>query len=166
MNLPYLKQLVKNLKHLKNEEPLAPVEEPEKKEEPVAEEEVPAVEEPEKKEEPVAEEEPPAVEEPAPEEKSEIAALKEEIQALHEELHALQEELLKSTAEKEEAQNLAAKLTTGLRTSAPVADSATTRDFHAALKEYRDAHPGVRYSVAFANVAKSEPALYQSMFHR
>ncbi len=151
MNLPYLKQLVKNLKTVTAEpvaiEGPAPVEPAHVEDEPI-----PA--------EPVAEEEL-----PAPVENPEASALKKEVESLRAELKALQEELLKSTMEKEEAQNVAAKLTTGLRAAAPVFDSSPDSDFHAALRDYRAAHPGIRYSVAFANVAKENPALYQSMFH-
>lgn len=138
MNIDYLKTIVRNLKAIKNADPL---QEPQK--------------EPEK--EPA-----PAAQEPGQEE--ELSAIKEAVRVLQEAVAELQEKLLESMAKEAESSEVANRLTAGLRNRAGSSTSGpAAATFQDALRKFRDAHPTMRYAEAYAAVARQNPSLYKAM---
>ena len=183
MNIDYLKTIVRNLKAIKNADPLQePGQEPKKEPAPAAQEPqkapekepAPAAQEPEKepKKEPAPaaqepekapEKEPaPAAQEPGQEE--ELSAIKEAVRVLQEAVAELQEKLLESMAKEAESSEVANRLTAGLRNRAGSSASApAAATFQEALRKFRDEHPTMRYAEAYAAVARQNPSLYKAM---
>ena len=172
MNIDYLKTIVRNLKAIKNADPLQePQKEPKKEPAPAAQEPekapekepAPAAQEPEKEPQKAPEKEPaPAAQEPEKEE--ELSAIKEAVRVLQEAVAELQEKLLESMAKEAESSEVANRLTAGLRNRAGSSASApAAATFQDALRKFRDAHPTMRYAEAYAAVARQNPSLYKAM---
>ena len=152
MDLTSIKNFIANITTKKNE-----AEEPEKQPEGGCGENPPA--------KPEGEGEPPAApQEPEKQPEGEDPELQNHIQALMDLCTGLKDKLEKETAARKSAEAKLAKLTGGLKNSAP-APATEAKTFQDAVHETMAANPGMRYNDAFCKTAKEQPALYDKLMN-